>query len=556
MTYFRFMNTLYIRFALFLFCLPLSGLFAQDYLEQQLSAHVYFLSDDRLEGRATGSEGEQVALEYIAGYFNQYGLSPKGKDGYVQAFDFSLGKTAGITNAMKINNQSMLILDDYFPMIYSANANINANALNLGYGIHAPGLYDDYEDKLNLDGKVFVINLSSPDGIHPHSKYLNYTDYQTRIKTAQSFGASAVIFYNNDENLDDPEFDLSMKVKSFNIPVVFVTNSILNDGDEIKLNVDLKKQERTGNNVIAFIDNGVENTVVIGAHYDHLGWGESGGSLYRGDPAIHNGADDNASGVSLMLELARVIKTTNLKGNNYLFVAFSGEELGLYGSKSFVKDATIDVSSINYMLNFDMVGRLDEENTMAVNGVGTSPLFKEKALNVREGNIKVKTTESGMGPSDHASFYMADKPVLHFYTGNNSDYHKPSDDPYLINYKGMTQVFDFTYALIKDLDDEGKFEFVKTKDDDNRNAPKFSVTLGVVPDYMFDGEGLRIDGVTDGKPANGAGILAGDVVRKLGDIEITDMMAYMTALSKFKPGQSTIVTILRDDKLMDLPIQF
>ena len=556
MTYFRFMNTLYIRFALFLFCLPLSGLFAQDYLEQQLSAHVYFLSDDRLEGRATGSEGEQIALEYIAGYFNQYGLSPKGKDGYVQAFDFSLGKTVGITNAMKINNQSMLILDDYFPMIYSANANINANALNLGYGIHAPGLYDDYEDKLNLDGKVFVINLSSPDGIHPHSKYLNYTDYQTRIKTAQSFGASAVIFYNNDENLDDPEFDLSMKVKSFNIPVVFVTNSILNDGDEIKLNVDLKKQERTGNNVIAFIDNGVENTVVIGAHYDHLGWGESGGSLYRGDPAIHNGADDNASGVSLMLELARVIKTTNLKGNNYLFVAFSGEELGLYGSKSFVKDATIDVSSINYMLNFDMVGRLDEENTMAVNGVGTSPLFKEKALNVREGNIKVKTTESGMGPSDHASFYMADKPVLHFYTGNNSDYHKPSDDPYLINYKGMTQVFDFTYALIKDLDDEGKFEFVKTKDDDNRNAPKFSVTLGVVPDYMFDGEGLRIDGVTDGKPANGAGILAGDVVRKLGDIEITDMMAYMTALSKFKPGQSTIVTILRDDKLMDLPIQF
>lgn len=555
MTYFRFVNSLNIKFVLFLFLLPLSGLIAQD-LEQQLSAHVYFLSDDRLEGRATGSEGERIALKYIASYFNQYGLSPKGKDGYVQSFDFSLGKKVGLTNALEINSQMMLIPDDYFPLIYSGNATINANALNLGYGIHAPGLYDDYADKMNLEGKVFVINLSSPDGIHPHSKYLNYTDYQTRIKTAQSFGASAVIFYNNDVNLDDPEFDLSMKVKSFDIPVIFVTNESLNGGDEIKLNVDLIKQERTGNNVIAYIDNGAENTVVIGAHYDHLGWGESGGSLYRGEPAIHNGADDNASGVSLMLELARAIKTTNLKGNNYLFVAFSGEELGLYGSKSFVKDATIDVSSINYMLNFDMVGRLDEENTMAVNGVGTSPLFKAKTLSVREGNLKLKTTESGMGPSDHASFYMADKPVLHFYTGNNSDYHKPSDDPYLINYKGMTQVFDFTYALIADLDDEGKFEFVKTKDEDNRNAPKFSVTLGVVPDYMFDGEGLRIDGVTDGRPANGAGILAGDVVKQLGDIEITDMMAYMTALSKFKPGQSTIVTILRDDKLMDLPIQF
>ncbi len=556
MTYFRFMNTLCIKFVRFALMLPLSGLIAQDYLEEQLSAHVYFLSDDRLEGRATGSDGERIALEYIASYFNQYGLSPKGRDGYVQSFVFSLGKKMGLTNSLEINSQTMHIPADYFPLIYSGNAAINANALNLGYGIHAPGLYDDYADKINLKGKVFVINLSSPDGIHPHSKYLNYTDYQTRIKTAQSFGASAVIFYNNDENLDDPEFDLSMKVKSFDIPVIFVTHGILNDGDEIKLNVDLKKQERTGNNVIAFIDNAVENTVVIGAHYDHLGWGESGGSLYRGDPAIHNGADDNASGVSLMLELARAIKTKNLKGNNYLFVAFSGEELGLYGSKSFIKDATIDVSSINYMLNFDMVGRLDKENTMAVNGVGTSPLFKAKALSVREGNLKLKTTESGMGPSDHASFYMADKPVLHFYTGNNSDYHKPSDDAYLINYKGMTQVFDFTYALITDLDDEGKFEFVKTKDEDNRNAPKFSVTLGIVPDYMFDGEGLRIDGVTDGRPANGAGILAGDVVKQLGDIEITDMMAYMTALSKFKPGQSTIVTILRDDKLMDLPIQF
>jgi Zn-dependent M28 family amino/carboxypeptidase len=335
-----------------------------------------------------------------------------------------------------------------------------------------------------------------------------------------------------------------------------VSEGLLNDGDDIKLNVDLKEKNGVGHNVIAYIDNMADQTVVIGAHYDHLGWGESGGSLYRGEPAIHNGADDNASGVALMLELAKEIKDQGLKGNNYLFIAFSGEELGLYGSKSFVQHATIDTSKINYMINFDMVGRLDEENTMAVNGVGTTPLFKEKALGIQEGNIKVKTTESGMGPSDHASFYLAGKPVLHFYTGNNPDYHKPSDDPFLINYKGMTQIFDYTYALIADLDDEGKFEFVKTKDSDNRNAPRFSVTLGVVPDYMFDGIGMRIDGVTEGKPAHGAGVLTGDVVKQLGDIEVTDMMAYMTALSKFKPGQSTIVKVLRDEKILELPIQF
>lgn len=541
---------------LFVCLFPLQCLFAQDVLEQTLSAHVYFLSDDKLEGRATGSEGEAIALKYIAEYFEVYGLSPKGERGFSQAFDFTLGKKAGITNAMKVNNNTMEILKDYFPMTYSGNGAIHGELLDLGFGIHAPGTYDDYANKTELKGKVFAINLSSPDGIHPHSKYLQYTDYQTRINIARSFGAAAVVFYNIDENLDDPEFDLSMKVKSFDIPVVFVSEGLLNDGDDIKLNVDLKEKNGVGHNVIAYIDNMADQTVVIGAHYDHLGWGESGGSLYRGEPAIHNGADDNASGVALMLELAKEIKDQGLKGNNYLFIAFSGEELGLYGSKSFVQHATIDTSKINYMINFDMVGRLDEENTMAVNGVGTTPLFKEKALGIQEGNIKVKTTESGMGPSDHASFYLAGKPVLHFYTGNNPDYHKPSDDPFLINYKGMTQIFDYTYALIADLDDEGKFEFVKTKDSDNRNAPRFSVTLGVVPDYMYDGIGMRIDGVTEGKPAHGAGVLTGDVVKQLGDIEVTDMMAYMTALSKFKPGQSTIVKVLRDEKILELPIQF
>lgn len=530
--------------------------FAQNELQDQLSAHVYFLSDDRLEGRATGSEGEQIALEYISNYFKAYGLKPKGEEGFVQSFDFTLGKKAGITNAMRINDFQMEIIQDYFPLAYSGNGTVKALVEDVGFGIHAPGLYDDYEGKKNLEGKVFAINLSSPDGIHPHSKYLDYTDYQTRIKTAEAFGAAAIIFYNHDEHLDDPKFDLSMNVKSFDIPIVFITDGLIKTGDEVKLNVDLKEQNRTGRNVIAYIDNGAENTIVLGAHYDHLGWGESGGSLHRGEPAIHNGADDNASGVSLMLELAKAIKENKLTNNNYLFIAFSGEELGLYGSKSFVQHATIDTSKINYMLNFDMVGRLDEENTMAVNGVGTSPLFEEKVTAIKAGNLKIKTTESGMGPSDHASFYLANKPVLHFYTGNNPDYHKPSDDPHLINYPGMVQVFDYTLALLRDLDDEGKFQFTKTKDSNNKNAPRFSVTLGVVPDYMFDGEGMRIDGVTEGKPASKAGIQPGDIIKQLGDIQITDMMAYMTALSKFKPGQNTLVKVERDKQLLVLPIEF
>lgn len=541
-------------FSFLLLCL-FQNIFAQTNLQEQLSAHVYFLSDDRLEGRATGSEGEQLALNYISSTFKEYGLQPYGTEGYAQSFDFALGKKAGSNNSMMLNLKSLEFPTDYFPLNYSGNGTLSAQAVSMGYGIHAPGLYDDYEGKSDIEGKVFLINLSSPDGIHPHSKYLSYTDYQTRIKTAQTFGAVAVVFYNVDKTLDNPKFDLTMNVKEFDIPVVFIAKNEIKNGDLIKLNVDLQTQARTGHNVIGYIDNKAASTVVVGAHYDHLGWGESG-SLYRGEPAIHNGADDNASGVALMLELAKALKQQKLSGNNYLFIAFSGEELGLYGSKSFVQNATIDTAAINYMLNFDMVGRLDEESTMAVNGVGTSPVFKEKAENTKAGNLKIKTTSSGMGPSDHASFYLASKPVLHFYTGNNPDYHKPSDDAYLINYEGMVQVFEYTLALVCDLDDEGKLGFNLTKDEDNRNAPKFSVTLGVVPDYMYDGEGMRIDGVTEGKPAHSAGIKTGDVVKKLGDIEITDMMAYMTALSKFQKGQRTKVKILRDNKLIELDIQF
>jgi hypothetical protein len=547
-------NIQYLMLLLF-FTVNLIQAHAQINLKNQLSAHVYYLSDDRLEGRATGSQGEQLALNYISSYFTDYGISPKGVEGFVQSFDFTLGKKAGVDNLMMVNKSTYEFINDYFPLNYSGNGLVNAAAVDMGFGIHAPNFYDNYKGKENIQGKVFIINLSSPDGIHPHSKYLSYTDYQTRIKTAQSFGASAVIFYNTDKNLNNPEFDLSMNVKEFDIPVVFVKNSVIKNGDLIKINVELNTVARTGHNVLGYIDNDASTTVVIGAHYDHLGWGESG-SLYRGEPAIHNGADDNASGVSLMLELSRAIKLAELKGNNYLFIAFSGEELGLYGSKSFVKDSTIDTSKINYMLNFDMVGRLDDENTMAVNGVGTASIFKEKTLGIADGNIKVKTTESGMGPSDHASFYMVNKPVLHFYTGNNPDYHKPSDDAYLINFDGMVQVFDYTLALLKDLDDEGKISFTPTKDEDTRNAPRFSVTLGVVPDYMFDGEGMRIDGVTEGKSAFNAGIITGDIVKKLGNIDITDMMAYMTALSKFQKGQKTKVKVLRDSKMLELDVEF
>lgn len=387
--------------------------------ENKIREDVMYLSNDKLEGRQTGSEGEKAAGEYIAKRFKELGLEPKGNNGYFQEFTF----------------------------------------------------------KPKTD---------------PHSE-VTFTES------------------NSDSTV-------------------------------------------TGRNVLGYIDNKADQTIVIGAHYDHLGYNEYGGSLYRGEEKqIHNGADDNASGVALMLNLAAKLKNAN-KGNNYLFMSFSGEEMGLLGSNFFVKNATIPVDSINYMLNMDMVGRLKADSTLAVYGTGTSPIFKQ-TITANNDGFKLIEHESGVGPSDHTSFYLNDVPVLHFFTGQHEDYHKPSDDYDKLNYEGMELISDYIYDIITDLDDNGELAFRKTKNESDK-TPRFTVTLGVVPDYMFDGKGMRIDGVSEDKPAQKAGLQKGDVVIQLGDNEIKDMMGYMKALSKFEKGQTTTVKVQRGEEVVEAEVTF
>jgi Zn-dependent M28 family amino/carboxypeptidase len=314
--------------------------------------------------------------------------------------------------------------------------------------------------------------------------------------------------------------------------------------------------EMEGKNVVGYIDNGAPSTVVIGAHFDHLGYGGKGsGSKFSGEGEIHNGADDNASGVAMLLQLAANLK----KGpthNNYLFIAFSGEEKGLFGSNYFAKNPTIDIERVNYMINMDMVGRLDNDHTLAVYGIGTSPGWKDACEKANSFGFKLIYEESGVGPSDHTSFYLQDVPVLHFFTGQHEDYHKPSDDANKINYKGMVDVASYVYTIVVDMDDELKLEFVKTKSEESRKAPKYTVTLGVMPDYMYSDGGMRIDGVSDGGAADRAGMEAGDVVLKMGDVVVEDMMSYMEGLSKFKKGDKTIVKVRRNEMILDLDVEF
>lgn len=308
----------------------------------------------------------------------------------------------------------------------------------------------------------------------------------------------------------------------------------------------------TGTNVIGYIDNKASNTIIIGAHYDHLGMGGEG-SLYREGRAIHNGADDNASGVALLLKLADTLKNTN-RHNNYLFMAFSGEEMGLLGSNYFVKHPTIDLTKVSYMLNMDMVGRLREDKTLSVSGTGTSPLWKQ-VLHTANEDFKLVLQESGVGPSDHTSFYLQDIPVLHFFTGQHEDYHKPSDDADKINYKGMQLIANYMYSVISALDKNEKLSFRKTKNE-SEEVPRFKVGLGVVPDYLFDGKGMRIDGVSEDKPAQKAGLQKGDIVVQLGDSIVVDMMSYMRALSSFEAGNTTRAIIDRKGEKIEVTISF
>lgn len=327
-----------------------------------------------------------------------------------------------------------------------------------------------------------------------------------------------------------------------------------NPHEEATFEVTNQDTTQTGRNVIALIDNKANKTVIIGAHFDHLGKGGQG-SLHRGEPAIHNGADDNASGVAVMLQLAARLKKLENPQSNFLFIGFSGEEMGLLGSNYFAKNPTIDLKQVNLMINMDMVGRLNEEKTLAVHGVGTSPSFKQTLFANNDQGLTIAEHESGIGPSDHTSFYLIDIPVLHFFTGQHDDYHKPGDDAEKLNYEGMEKIAQYIYNIIVDLDDDTKLAFKKTKNE-SEEVPRFKVGLGVVPDYLFTGEGMRIDGISEDKPAQKAGLQKGDIVKKLGDSTIVDMMSYMRALSTFEEGQKTKVVIDRKGEMVEVEVEF
>lgn len=309
-------------------------------------------------------------------------------------------------------------------------------------------------------------------------------------------------------------------------------------------------------NVIGYLNNNKENTIIIGAHYDHIGYG----GIYSLDSKemdknkIHNGADDNASGVALLLNLAERLIKENNSNNNYLFIAFSAEELGLIGSKYFVENPLIDLKNANYMINLDMVGRLNKDKELSVFGAGTSPVFKQ-VINSTNNNFSLKIIDDGIGPSDHTSFYNKGIPVLFFNSGSHQDYHKSSDDFELINFSGIREISEYVINIIHELNNFGKLNFRETVSE-QPTVSRFEVSLRVMPDYVYEKEGMRADQIIKGGPADKAGLIDGDVIIKVGEYYIKDIYAYMNALSNFKDGDETTVVILRNGKEIEFKAKF
>ncbi len=353
---------------------------------------------------------------------------------------------------------------------------------------------------------------------------------------------------------------LIKQLKSLSLQPFENNNYIQNFEYKVKLNPhdSLVVSANTGRNVIGYLNNKASKTIVIGAHYDHLGLNEHNNSTKPNSKGeIHNGADDNASGVAGVLELARMLsqnKTTEKA--NYVFALFSGEEDGLIGSKKLAEVIKTKYPNVVTMLNIDMIGRLNDKKEMTVGGVGTSPLFSKLAEKNKPAGFNITLDESGVGPSDHTSFYLKDIPVLFLFTGTHSDYHKPSDDEDKINYYGVKNCTDYAFRMINELSNLDKIEFTKTKMNAQKTRTKYKVTLGIMPDYTDHGDGLHVDGVTEGRPADVAGIKAGDVITKIGTCAIKEVYTYMECLATINVGDELPVTYIRNGETKIVPVKF
>ena len=574
-----------------------------------IAKHITYLASDELQGRRSGTPGAEKAAAYIAAQFKKYGLKPAAPTGFLEPFSFVSKVELGRANAFSVRaggaSKTLAVKDDWMPLAFSSPPPVSSDVVFVGYGISAPELkYDNYAG-LNVSGKIVLIVRGGPDGDNPHGRFADYTmpgrEIEFKTLKAREKGAKAVVFVGTtqtfaEDSLSKLPFDLNFLdagiaaagISHRSCEAIFNSAGLTLDdvikrlntdpaapaltGVEFDLETDVNKVTSQSANVVGVIEGSDPDLrsqyVIIGAHYDHLGLG--GPESLDSNPygKIHHGADDNASGTAALLELARVLSAQrSMLKRSIVFTSFSGEEEGLLGSGAYVKNPPIPLASTEAMINMDMVGRLRERH-LIIGGAATSPAWKPLLQSINnaaavkgdgvpanDSRFNLVLQDDGFGPSDHQSFYVHDLPVLFFFTGSHEDYHKPSDTADKVNNDGARDVAEFVRQITVEIANRpDRIAFNRVKRETKPSSGGFRVYLGTVPNYSEQTDGLKLDGVRPGSPAERAGLRPGDVVVKLGKVQVKNIYDYTYSLEELRPGQEVEIVVRRDGQLVNLKI--
>ena len=566
-----------------------------DITVEELEGHVKYLASDSLKGRMAGSQGDSLAAEYIRNELSSLGFVPLSGDGF-QRFTVTSRLVPGDENALSIEGEDFIPEKDFIPLGFSSDSELESEVIFVGYGfnINTDSLkWNDYQ-YIDVKGKWVMILRADPEIDNSASPLIPYSGDRDKAMLAKDMGAAGVLLVSGSaldpqdtfESLNSEDFpvgipafrikreladlilskkgttvtSLERKINSSRKPSGLKTGVTLSGKSEIIREMNVTR------NVVMVLPGEDEQLkdeyIIVGAHFDHLGLGGPGSSSMAGDTlAIHHGADDNASGVSLMIELAEKFAMT--KGSHkrsIVCIAFAGEELGLLGSKYFAENPGIDLSRVNAMINLDMVGRLQETNTLQVSGIGTAEGLRELVVSETDTNrVKLVFSDEGSGRSDHTSFYGKNIPVLFYFTGAHTDYHKPSDTYDRINYPGMVTISTLIFKVSAKLatsPERLRFREAGPKPETRRITRKKMITLGIMPDYAgIVKNGLRADEVYPGRPGAMGGMKKGDIITAINGKTVNNIQDYMFRMGQLKYGQMITVEVLRGDEKIVLLIQ-
>ena len=571
---------------------------SEEIIESEIIDHIRFLSDDKRAGRYPGTRESKDVISYLIKQFKSFGVSPGGtNNSYTQSFSVMDGIELGANNQLMIEDESLEIENDYIPLWFSGNGNLSADVVFAGYGFDIKNdslIWNDY-NALDVDGKWVMLMRHSPERDNPHSIYAPYAELHKKMVVARDRGAAGILYISQIEDSTLLPLRFHPGYSKAGVPAIHLSNEIADEllGSigrsrrqiQAKMNrsltpvtfyipnliisasVELKSVYIRAANVLGKVTSRNhryrDEYIVVGAHFDHLGYGGPGtGSRKPDTTAIHNGADDNGSGTAGILELAHKLQSNRqLLKRSVLLIGFDAEEKGILGAKYFVDNPTIELSKIVTMINMDMIGRITD-STVTVGGVGTAPIFADLLDSLsKNSQITIKQDPAGYGPSDHSAFYTKDIPVLFFFSGFHGDYHLPEDDWQHINARGEKQILDIAYEVITHISratDRPVFTMAGPKNPvGGLRRGGFKVSLGIMPSYGGQDNGLKVDGISKPHgPAAKAGIQRGDIIKAMDGKPVKDIYEFMDRMSEFKKGQTVIVIIDRDGKEKELSVTF